>query len=319
MEHHLAPTPLVAPAAPKNGRKPFLVLGAIAVLVLGGIGVYMTLTAGLETTDDAQVVADIVPTAARVSGQILRVHITDNQPVKKGEVLVELDPADFEARVKQADAELRTAKAQSAAATAQVAIVEATSKGGLVSAQAQVSGSSLGVSAAHAQVEAARQGLARLEADARKADLEYGRAKELNAAGAVSQSALDLAQSTYDSAHAALRQAQAQVTAAQEAERVAFSRVGEARGRLDQTSPVEAQIAGAHANADLAAAKIDGAQALLDLARLQLSYTRVSAPCDGTASKLSVHEGQLVQAGQPLLELVPLQTYMIANFKETEV
>ncbi len=310
--------PAAAPA-PKSGKRPFMILGGIALLAAIGASVYLELTKNLETTDDAQVAADTVPTAARVAGQVLHVLVTDNQVVKKGELLIELDPADYAARVKQAEAELRTAKAQAAAAAAQVDIVSATSKGGFQSARAQVAGSSSGVSAAKAQVEAAKAGLARAEAAARTADLDYERAKGLAAQSAIPQAQLDLAQSEYDGAHAALDQAKAQIVAAQQAERIAMSRVGEAQGHLDQTSQVSAQIDAAKANADLADARVQSAEAQLELARLQLSYTKIFAPNDGMASRLSVHDGQLVQPGQPLLELVPLQTYVVANFKETEV
>jgi membrane fusion protein (multidrug efflux system) len=95
--------------------------------------------------------------------------------------------------------------------------------------------------------------------------------------------------------------------------------VGEARGRLSQSSPIEAQIASARAQADLAHARVQSSQAQLDLARLQLSYTKVTAPADGIASKLSVHEGQQVSTGAPVIELVPTETYLIANFKETQI
>jgi membrane fusion protein (multidrug efflux system) len=100
---------------------------------------------------------------------------------------------------------------------------------------------------------------------------------------------------------------------------MAQERVGEARGRLNQSSPIEAQIAAARAQADLAHARVQSSQAQLDLARLQLSYTKVTAPADGMASKLSVHEGQQVTVGSPVIELVPVQTYLVANFKETQI
>ena len=77
------------------------------------------------------------------------------------------------------------------------------------------------------------------------------------------------------------------------------------RGRLNQSSPIAAQIATAHAQADLAHARVQSAEAQLELARLQLSYTAVKAPADGMASKLTVHEGQLVAVGSPVIELVP--------------
>jgi membrane fusion protein (multidrug efflux system) len=95
--------------------------------------------------------------------------------------------------------------------------------------------------------------------------------------------------------------------------------VGEARGRLDQSTPIIAQIGAAKANADLAHARIRVAEAVLELARLQLSYTKVTAAEDGLVTKLSVQPGQMIQIGQPLAELVPDRTYIVANFKETQV
>ena len=89
--------------------------------------------------------------------------------------------------------------------------------------------------------------------------------------------------------------------------------------KVSQSAPVAPQIAAARANADLANARVRSSEAALALAKLQLSYTKITAPNDGFASKLTVHEGQLVSVGQPLIELVPNATYLIANFKETQV
>jgi membrane fusion protein (multidrug efflux system) len=175
------------------------------------------------------------------------------------------------------------------------------------------------VGSADAQLAAARAARLRAEADARKAALDFERAQKLKAANAIPQQQLDNAQAANDEAVAALAQAKANIAVAEESRRAAEQRVGEARGRLSQTSPIEAQIAAAHANADLAHARVTSAEAQLELARLQLSYTNVTAPADGIASKLSVHEGQLVAFGSPVIELVPTQTYVIANFKETQL
>ena len=79
------------------------------------------------------------------------------------------------------------------------------------------------------------------------------------------------------------------------------------------------QIAVRHADVKARQAAVEAAQAQLDNALLQLSYTKVAAPADGYASKLTVHPGQLVTVGQPLIQLVPTTTYVIANFKETQV
>jgi membrane fusion protein, multidrug efflux system len=311
--------PATADAPARRKRRPFLILGVIAVLALAFIGVYTMMTAGRENTDDAQIAADVVPIATRVSGAVARVHIKENQLVKRGDLLIEIDPSDYDARVQQAEAELATANAQAAGAQAQVEIVDATSKGGLASAKAALSGSNAGVQSAGAQIAAAHAQAARAEADLKKAEIDLDRARTLRQANAVPQERLDSAQIAFDGARAAKAQADAQVALAEDARRSAESRVGEARGKVSQSAPIAPQIAAARANADLANARVRSAQASLALAKLQLGYTKISAPADGFASKLTVHEGQLVTTGQPLIQLVPNATYVIANFKETQV
>ena len=153
----------------------------------------------------------------------------------------------------------------------------------------------------------------------KKAQIDLDRARTLRQANAVPQERLDSTQIAFDSAQAAKAQADAQVALAEDARRSAESRVGEARGKVSQSAPIAPQIAAARANADLANARVRSAEAALALAKLQLGYTKITAPADGYASKLTVHEGQLVTMGQPLIELVPTATYVVANFKETQV
>lgn len=306
--------------APKRSPKKPLIIVSIVVAVFGLVYFgYRLITAGEETTDDAQIVADVIPLAARVPGQIAKVLVEENQLVKAGQVLIELDTADFEARVRQAEADLAVAKAQADGADAQVSVVSATSKGGLVSARAAVSGSSVGVGTAEAQLTSAKAGLLRAEAEAKKAESDLARAKDLKAAKAISEQRYDDAERAHESTQAGLAQAKAQVAIAEEARHAAGARVEEAQGHLNQSSEIDAQIATAKANADLAHARMASAAAMLDLARLQLSYTKVAAPEDGLASKLSVKAGQLVAAGQPLTQLVTAKTYVVANFKETQI
>jgi membrane fusion protein (multidrug efflux system) len=299
-----APAPHEA-AAPRKLRRRWIVLGLIAAVVLLSLGGYAWFTAGKQSTDDAQVEADVVPTAARVSGLVKRVPVNDNQHVKKGDVILEIDDADYAAREQQAEAELETAKAQAAAADAQAQIATAGARGGFTSAQAQVSSSGAAVQTARAAVSAAT-------AQLRKAELELNRNRELRAANVVPQSALDDAQASYDTAQANLDQAKAQLAAAQ-------SRIGEAEGRLHQAMPVSSAVAAAEAQARLAHAREKAAEAALDLAKLQLSYTKVVSQVDGTVTKLAVHEGQLISVGQPIAAIVPDETYVVANFKETQI
>jgi membrane fusion protein (multidrug efflux system) len=310
--------PVPSEKKPAASRR-FVILGVVAVVVIAAIGGYVVLTAGEEDTDDAQVASDMVPVGTRVAGQIVRVHVQENKLVHKGELIAELDDADFAARVKQAEAELATAVAQAQAADAQAEVVDASSKGGLSSARAAVSGSSVSVGTADAQVQAARAGIMTVETQDKKAQMDLARARELRSANAIPQQGLDNAQLAADTAKAALAQAKAQLSVAEESRRAAEMHVDEMKGRLSQSSPIAAQIAAARAQAALAHARVKGAEAALDLARLSLSYTHVVAPSDGVASKLTVHEGQLVQVGQPVIELVPTTTYVVANFKETQI
>jgi membrane fusion protein, multidrug efflux system len=304
---------------PKPARRPWLVLGGLVLLGLVGFGAYTLVTAGRESTDDAQVAADLLPVSTRVGGLVQSVAIHENQSVKAGELIAQIDPAEYQARERQAEAELESSKAQAAAADSEVAIVTARSTGGLSSARAAFSGSSVGAASADAELAATQAGLVGAEAEARKSEAALGRARELSLARAIAPEALDNAQAARDAAAALVARSKAQIAAAQEAKKAATARISEAAGRVAQSEPIAAQIASANAQAALARARIGSREAELELARLQLSYTKITAPVAGVASQLAVHEGQLLGAGQPLVQIVPSETYVVANFKETQL
>lgn len=296
-----------------------MILGAVVAVGVAGYATIAWISRGRESTDDAQVDADVVAISARVAGAVLKVHVADNQPVHKGDLLVEIDPADLAAKERQAEAQVAAARAQAAAADAQVRIVAATSKGGLSAAQAQLSGSTTSVASASAQIEAAKAALAQAQAEASRADTDLARAESLRKDEAVPQAQVDTARADDLAKHAAVAQATAQLAASEEMRRTAQTQIAEAKGRVEQSAPIDAQLAVAQANADLARAQADAAEASLTEAKLQLSYTRIEAPADGLLSRLGVREGQLVQAGQQVVGLVPDTTYVVANFKETQV
>jgi len=303
----------------QRGRRGALVLGAVTVAVFAGLGGYVLLTRGQEATDNAQVQADLVPLHTRVGGPVLRVLVEDNARVKQGEVLLEIDPREYAVRVKQAEAELASARAQARAAEAQMAVAEASARGGRSTARALVSTSTASVSNAEAQVEVARAALARAEAEAQHQALELERVERLRKSDVSSQQELDTARAFHEAAQASLAGARAQLAAAEQSRQVALGRVAEAQGQFAQSAPVDEKISVARASAELAQARVTVAEATLEQARLQLDYTRVVAPSDGQVSKLSIREGQFLSAGQPVARLVPPRTYVIANFKETQV
>jgi membrane fusion protein (multidrug efflux system) len=308
-----------APAAKKNRARPYLIFGAIVAAGAVGYVAFRSLTAGKESTDDAQISVDMVPVAARVGGALLAVPVSDNQAVKTGDLLAQIDPSDYENKVKQADAELRAAKAQAAAADAQMRIVEASSRGGLSTARAQLSGSASSAAGADAQIAAAEAMVAKARADADKADNDLRRAQSLRKDDAIPQAQVDNLTSQAAAMRAAVAQAQANLAAAGEARNSARTRIAEAAGRVEQSAPVDAQVAVAKANADLAAARAASAEVALAQALLNLSYTKVLAPRDGHISRLAVHAGQLVQPSQTITNVLPDTTYVVANFKETQV
>jgi|HubBroStandDraft_6_1064221.scaffolds.fasta_scaffold29532_2 membrane fusion protein (multidrug efflux system) len=313
------PPRVAVPTAARKSAKPYVVLGALVVVGAVIYAVVAWMTRGRENTDDAQVEADIVTVSSRVGGAILAVHVADNQKVKKGDLLVEIDPTDLSAQKKQAEAEVAAARAQADGADAQVRIVEATSKGGLSAARAQLSGTAQSVEGAGAQIEVAKAALLRAKAEASRAETDLGRAEALRKDQAIPQAQLDTASANAESARAAVAQAQAQLAASMDMKRTAQTQIAEAQGRVEQSAPIEALLASARANAELAHARADAAEAALALARSQLSYARIEAPSDGLLSRLSVREGQLVQPGQQVVVIVPETTYVLANFKETQV
>jgi membrane fusion protein (multidrug efflux system) len=305
--------------ATKKSARPYVILTLVVVLGLGGFAVLRTVTAGNEGTDDAQVSADMVPVAARVGGAVLAVPVTDNQSVKAGQLLARLDPADAENRVHQAEAELHAAQAQAAVADAQMRIVEARSKGVLSTARAALSGTAVSVAGADAELVAAHAMLDRARADAQRTESDLNRAEQLARGQAIAVAQVETQRAQTAAARATLAEAQAHVTGAEQARAGARLRVAEAAGRLQQSTPVEAEVASARASADLAAARVAGATSALEQARLALSYTSIVAPRAGHISRLAIHPGQLVQAGQTITNLLPDVTYVIANFKETQM
>jgi membrane fusion protein (multidrug efflux system) len=305
--------------APRRAKRLYLILAAAIVLILVAYGAYAVMASGKETTDDAQVSADIVAVSSRVPGQIIAVHVSENQTVQRGALIAELDPRDFEVKVAQAEGELATAEAQAQESEAKLHIARATASGGLTAAQGAVESSRESVNAQASSVNEARAGVQRAEANAQKAAADWVRARDLGEKGDISRAQVDTARAANESAQAEVAAARARLQSAMTAQQLASANVKQAQGRLAQSAPVEAQVSAAEATANLSRAKVRTAQAALDAAKLALSYTKITAPADGIASKLSARVGTQIVAGQAIVQLVPQRTYIVANFKETQM
>jgi membrane fusion protein (multidrug efflux system) len=322
------------PSVPLLGQpRVRLAIGAI-VLALVGVGVWLRLTAGRESTDDAQVDAHVTQIAARVSGTVTRVAVNDNQVVEAGAVLVELDPRDYQVAVDKARAELADTEATAVAAQSNVPISSTTAVSNLTTARGGVAQAEGGVAASEREVEAARARLttahARVreaEANATKAARDVERLRGLLAKDEVSQQQFEATSAAADAQRAAADSARSQVAEAEVGIRVAESKLLQARAgeqqaraelRTAETGP--SQVTATKARASSAEARVQQARATLAQAELNLQYATVKAPVRGVVSKKGINAGQVVQAGQPLLAMVQLDdVWITANFKETQL
>jgi membrane fusion protein (multidrug efflux system) len=315
--------------------RPGVRIGALVVLLaVAGVVLWFWLTAGRESTDDAQIDAHMTQVAARVGGTITKVAIDDNQIVDAGAVLVELDTRDYQVAVDKMRAELADAEASALAAQSTVPITSAAANSNVTTARGGVTQAQSGVAAAEKEVEAARARLvtaqARLreaEANATKAGRDVERLRGLLAKDEVSQQQFDATSAAAEAQRAAADSTRSQVAEAEAGIRVAESKLSQSRAgeqqahaELQSAETAPSQIAATRARASSAEAHVLTARANLAQAELNLQYAVVKAPARGVVSKRNLAVGQVVQAGQPLLAIVQLDdVWVTANYKETQL
>jgi membrane fusion protein (multidrug efflux system) len=289
---------------------------------------------GRESTDDAQVDGHINPVACRVGGTVLAVRVDDNQEVKAGTLLVEIDSRDYVIALERAKAELAAAEAAAAAARTQVPVVSITTSSQTSGAQASLESAEAGVTAAAKGVDTARARLVTtrarvLEARAMhtKAEQDLERMKQLVAKEEISKQQYDAAVAAADGSRAALDGAEAAVQEAERGVETAEAHlvqvrtaVSQAQAGIEATRAGPDQVAVMKSNATSAEARVQQAAAALDRAQLDLEYTKVLAPVSGIVSMKKVELGQVVVRDQPLMAIVPLDDIWItANFKEDQL
>jgi membrane fusion protein (multidrug efflux system) len=287
----------------RRARRIVIVAGLVAVLA--GVGAWRHF-AVRESTDDAQIDGHVNPVAARVGGTVLSVLVQDNQHVEKGAVLVRIDPRDYEVALARAQADLAENEASARAAHTTVPLTSTTASSQETAADSELAGAAARLAAAQAQLREA-------EARERQTAQDLDRFRPLLAKDEISKQQFDSAATAADSARAGRDAAEAAVRGAEKA-------VEAARARLAQAGTGREQVDIVSARAASAAAKVEMARAALEQARLNLSYTEVKAPVSGVVSRRTVEAGQVVQPGQPLLALVPLDDiWVTANFKESQL
>jgi membrane fusion protein (multidrug efflux system) len=291
-------TPDLAPSAPQagapgssNGKVPFwqrwpVVIGGTVILFgLLFLGLsYLAEFLTNESTDDAFIDGHIIALAPKVAGQVKNVLVDDNQPVRAGDLIVEIDSRDLAAVADQkraaanaARANVELLKADNQLAQAQLATAEATTK--------------------QSQAEAAAA-----QAAASLAGADFKRAQDLINSKTISPQEFDRAQAAMTSAEANLRAAQQKAVSDQ-------SKVAQAA----------AQVEASRRGVERAEALSQQAAAEQQTAELNLSYTRITAPEDGHVTKKTVEKGDYLQVGQNVMAIVPWEVWVTANFKETQL
>jgi membrane fusion protein (multidrug efflux system) len=272
-----------APHSAKRIFTTFITALVFVFVVILGL-VYLVNSAAYQSTDDAFIDGHIVPVSAQVAGRVQSVYVDDNQSVNKTDLVVELDPRDFDAATRQKAAALASSQAQAAAA--QAALQQAI---------------------AHVKTEEAtvESDQATADADAAqndKAQSDFKRFEELFKTKVVSPQDVDQFRAAAKSAAATLNAAEKKVVSDE-------ALVGEARAQVDAFAGLVQSVN----------AQIHESDANLATANLNQSYTRILAPESGWVTEKSVVPGEYVQAGQSLFALVPKQVYITANFKEDQI
>lgn len=301
-------------------RRALVILPTLALAAAAIFGGRAWLNAGKVSTDDAQLEGHVVSVSPRVSGQVVRVHVKDNQRVQAGELLVELDPRDLSVRATAARADLAAARAQLRSMETQLALTTVdvdsnltVARGGLAQAAASGGTTQAAIEQAHADIAAAQT-----QRSLAKTELE--RTQRLFTTGALSQSQLDARQAGLEQAEAALAQARARLASAESNVGNAQGGLQSARGRMIAAQSGPQRLEAARAQVELASARVDQAQAALDQAELNLSYASIRAEAGGVIARRNVEPGQLVSPDRPLFAIVPLEdVWVVANFKEDQL
>lgn len=263
--------PTQAPKTKKTRKAPMIATAIMLSLGLLGGSYWFGYGQYFESTDNAYLQGDITNISPKVSGYIVKSYVVDNQTVKQGDLLVEIDDRDFQAALDQAIAHLSVTKA---------------SVDNLIAQQ----------NLQHSQINQAQSRVDSAQAEYDRAIQQVARSRSLLKRNYASQDEVDSMLAQQKVTRAELEEAKANLVASN-----------------DQLAVIASQIKQAQAS-------VTEAQAQLEQAQLNIDYTKIYAPADGIIGKRSVRQGLLVQAGTPLMSLVPNnQIWIEANFKETQL
>jgi membrane fusion protein (multidrug efflux system) len=297
-----------------------IVFAVAGVLALGGFA-YWLHERNYEDTDDAQVDATITNVSPRVQGTVKSVFVLDNQIVKAGDPLAEIDTADLDVALLEAKASVSQAEAFLKAEDPTVTITESSNTAALASASSDVSAAQAGVSGAASDVQQYTAQLAQAAANDKNAQLEKERSDKLFAQGAVSTAEHDARATTAEAAHAnveAVKQALASARDRVAQQQAHISAAKAHLGEIEQNAPRNVETK--KASVLVRQANLELARAQLKQAELNLSYAKIVAPVGGIVGKKSLSVGDRIAPGQQILAISNIdQVWVVANFRETQL
>ena len=312
-------------ANPKKGprkRKKWVLYVLIGCLAVGlGIGSYWWLfLRGRVSTDDAYVVVNIASISSRINGTVSKVLVENDQSVKEGQVLVELDPRDYQVAVDKAQGALSQMEADVRSAAMDVHLVDSQTKNRVLAAEA-------GLKAAKYQVEVEKNRMNRLqkELQSAKANLDYEqkelkRYETLYKDRSVSEEQRDRVLKEFDDAKSALGALNDRIRGSKASIETAHEQVRQNEAQLKTAESNRKEVDIRMERLKSLKGRRDQARAALEQARLDLSYCTIRAPLSGSVGQRDVQVGDRILTGEPVMAIVPLQAaYVEANFKETQL
>src|ERR1700757_1510487 len=251
-----------------------------------------------QRTDDAYLRADMTPLSTRISGTVRKVHVGDYETVKSGQVLIELDDEDYRANLNQAKAALAASEAALADNQAAKRIQDA-----------QIKAAEAGVVQANAAIEAGTAGIASVSPEADQAPTELHRQETLFGSKAATHQQLENPPAQEAPLRGALAARRADLARAQGVLATSQSQLEAAKRQREALDTKD----------DVYKADIEAKKAAIVVAQVNLAYTHIAAPTDGTVGERHVLAGQLVVPGTQIIDLVQSDVWVQANFKETQL
>jgi membrane fusion protein (multidrug efflux system) len=320
--------PEAAPATPATtGRKAVtanrprtIALAVLAVAAVTGAS-YWAYERQFQETDDAQIDAEITNVSPRVAGTIKSVKVVENQRVKAGDLLAEIDDADLRVAVDAAKAQVTMAEAELKAEDPTVGMTETSNKSSLAMTASDLASAQAALSASRKEVQQLEAQLAQARATDRTVQTDKARADQLIKQGAIAQAELDERTNAAKASSHALTALEQALAAARDHVREQEARITASKSKLAEVqSNAPRQLETRKASVLVRQAQLEAARAQLAQAELNLGYARIVAPVAGIVGKKAVSVGDHVALGQELLGISQIEdVWVTANFRETQL